>query len=298
MKIGVNALFLQTPASGSGQYLIHLLNALAEIDQQNKYILLGATLQEKPSLRSPWERFPYQVSPVPTLARSNENIEKLVWEQLTGPRAARKAGVDLLHVPYFAPPLFPRTPTVVTIHDVIPLRLPLYRAGARVEAYMRLVARAASKATLIITVSQHAKQDIMDILHVPAERIRVIYEAAGDEYTPVTDPAALATARGRYGLGEQYIFYLGGLDQRKNVLQLVRAFAHLYRQLENPNLQLFISGNPEKKKNGPLFPDPRPVAAELGVADIRGLWAATTRGDELWGPCHLLKPHIFTRGCR
>jgi len=267
MKIGVNALFLQTPASGSGQYLIHLLNALAEIDQQNEYILLGATLQENPPLRSPWERFPYQVSPVPTLARSNENIEKLIWEQLTGPRAARKAGVDLLHVPYFAPPFFPRTPTVVTIHDVIPLRLPLYRAGARVEAYMRLVARAASKATLIITVSQHARQDIMDVLHVPAERIRVIYEAAGDEYTPVTDAAALATARGRYGLGEQYIFYLGGLDQRKNVLQLVRAFAHLYRQLENPNLQLFISGNPEKKKNEPLFPDPRPVAAELGVAD-------------------------------
>src|SRR5438874_9286075 len=266
MKIGVNALFLKTPASVSGQYLIHLLNALAEIDQQNEYILLGATLQEKPSLRSPWERFPYQVSPVPTLARINENIEKLVWEQLTGPRAARKAGVDLLHVPYFAPPLFPRTPTVVTIHDVIPLRLPLYRAGARVEAYMRLVARAASKATLIITVSQHAKQDIMDVLHVPAERIRVIYEAAGDEYTTATDPAALATARGRYGLGEQYIFYLGGLDQRKNVLQLVRAFARLYRQLEVPNLQLFISGDPDKKK-GPLFPDPRPVAAELGVAD-------------------------------
>ena len=78
MKIGVNALFLQTPASGSGQYLIHLLNALAEIDQQNEYILLGATLQENRPLRSPWERFPYQVSPVLTLARSNENIEKLV----------------------------------------------------------------------------------------------------------------------------------------------------------------------------------------------------------------------------
>src|SRR5438874_6809844 len=267
MKIGVNALFLKTPASVSGQYLIHLLNALAEIDQQNEYILLGATLQEKPSLRSPWERFPYQVSPVPTLARINENIEKLVWEQFTGPAAARRAGVDLLHVPYFAPPLFPRTPTVVTIHDVIPLRLPLYRAGAKVEAYTRLVARAAHKATLIITVSQHAKQDIMDALHVPAERIRVIYEAAGDEYTPVTDSTTLAKVRARYGLGEQYIFYLGGLDQRKNVLQLVRAFAHLYRQLDNPNLQLFISGNPEKKKNEQLFPDPRPVAAELGVAD-------------------------------
>lgn len=267
MKIGVNALFLQTPATGSGQYLIHLLNALAEIDQQNEYILLGATSQKTQSKLSPLMRFPYQESRVPALARSNENIEKLVWEQFTGPAAARKAGVDLLHVPYFAPPLFPRTPAVVTIHDVIPLRLPLYRAGARVEAYMRLVARAASKATLIITVSQHAKQDIMDVLHVPAERLRVIYEAPGDEYVPVTDPAVLATARRRYGLDEQYIFYLGGLDQRKNVLHLVRAFALLYRQLENPNLQLFISGSPDKGKKGSLFPDPRPVAAELGVAN-------------------------------
>ena len=265
MKIGVNALFLQTPATGSGQYLIHLLNALAEIDRQNEYILLGATPRKNPPIQSSLERFPYLVSPVPALARRNENIEKLVWEQLTGPAAARKAGVDLLHIPYFAPPLFPRTPAVVTIHDVIPLRLPLYRAGAGVEVYMRLVAQAASKAALIITVSQHARQDIMDVLHVPASRIRVIYEAAGDEYAPVTDPTVLATARSRYGLGEEYIFYLGGLDQRKNVLQLVRAFAHLYRQLENPDLQLFISGNPDKGKKGPLFPDPRPVAAELGV---------------------------------
>jgi len=261
MKIGINALFLQTPASGSGQYLIHLLKALTEIDKQNEYILLGA----KPLARDSSD-LPYHVSPVPTFAGRNENIEKLVWEQFTGPAAARRTGVDLLHVPYFAPPLFPRTPTVVTIHDVIPLRLPLYRAGTKVEAYMRLVARAAHKATLIITVSQHARQDIMDALKIPAERMRVIYEAAGDEYTPVTDPTALATVRARYGLGEQYIFYLGGLDQRKNVLQLVRAFAHLYRQLENPNLQLFISGDPAKQ-NGPLFPDPRPVAAALGVTN-------------------------------
>ncbi|MFL5659412.1 MAG: glycosyltransferase family 4 protein [Ktedonobacteraceae bacterium] len=261
MKIGINALFLQTPASGSGQYLIHLLKALTEIDKQNEYILLGA----KPLARDSSD-LPYHVSPLPTFAGRSENIEKLVWEQFTGPAAARRAGVDLLHVPYFAPPLFPRTPTIVTIHDVIPLRLPLYRAGTKVEAYVRLVARAAHKATLIITVSQHARQDIMDALKIPAERIRVIYEAAGDEYTPVTDPTALATVRARYGLGEQYIFYLGGLDQRKNVLQLVRAFAHLYRQLENPNLQLFISGDPAKQ-NGPLFPDPRPVAAALGVTN-------------------------------
>ncbi len=264
MKIALNALFLQTPASGSGQYLLHLLRALKEVDQQNEYMLLGAKpVAHNGNAETP---FPYQVSPVPSFARRNENVEKVVWEQYTGPAAARRGGIDLFHVPYFAPPLFPRTPTVVTIHDVIPLRLPAYRAGASIRAYMRLVARAAHNATQIITVSQHAKQDMMDTLRLPAERIRVTYEAAGDEYKPITDASTLARTRARYGVGERYLFYLGGLDQRKNVPQLVRAFAHLYKQLDQPDLQLLISGNPDKQK-GPFFPDPRPVAAELGISE-------------------------------
>ncbi len=261
MKVGINALFLNTPASGSRQYLIHLLKALAEVDTQNEYVLLGPQ-----TLVGNVNSFPYQVYPVPFFARRNENIEKLVWEQLAGPAAARKAGVDIFHVPHFAPPLFPRTPTVVTIHDVIPLRLPAYSAGARLKAYMSLVARAARKATLVITVSQHARQDIIDTLHIPADRIRVIYEAAGDEYKPVSDPTIVARACQRYGVGERYIFYIGGLDQRKNVPQLVRAFALLSRQLDDPDLQLFISGDPGKQR-GPLFPDPRPIAVESGIAD-------------------------------
>jgi len=262
MKIAINALFLRAPASGSGQYLAHLLKALAEVDQRNEYVLLGPRplLQES---NTP-HRFPYQVKPVPAFAGRNENIEKLVWEQFTCPAAAHEGGADLLHVPYFAGPLIPRTPTVVTIHDVIPLRLPLYRAGSRVGAYMYLVARAAHSATLIITVSQHAKKDMMDALKLPPEGIRVIYQAAGEEYRPITDPAVLAAARARYRVGERYIFYLGGLDQRKNVPQLVRAFAQLYHQVGDRGLQLLIAGNPDRQQ-GQLFPDPRPIASGLEI---------------------------------
>ena len=260
MKIGINALFFQYPATGSGQYMLHLLQALSEVDKKNEYVLLGP----QPIGDNRETAFPYQVRPVPGLVASNDNIEKLVWEQITGPAAARKAGVDIFHVPYFAPPLLPRTPTIVTIHDVIPMRLPAYQPDARVKAYMSLVSRASHRASMIITVSQHAKRDIVEVLQLPEERIRVIYEAAGDEYRPVTDPQVLAAARQRYGLNEQYVFYLGGLDQRKNVTQLVRAFAEVYRQMGDPRLQLLVAGNPDKQK-GPLFPDPRPVAADLGM---------------------------------
>lgn len=271
MKIGINALFLKTAASGTGQYLLHLLRALAEVDSANEYVLLGPPLQSdahhEPD-RIAGLPYPYLSHTLPSLIERHENIEKLLWEQWTGPAAALAAHVDLYHVPHFAPPYLPRTPTIVTIHDVIPLRLRAYRAGASVEAYMRLAARAAHKATLIITVSQHAKQDIMDALRIRPDRIRVIYLAAGDEFAPVSDPATLTAARARYSIGEDFIFYIGGLDRRKNVLGLVRAFAHLYHQLkdERPDLQLFISGDPDRQR-GPLFPDPRPVAAELGVSE-------------------------------
>ena len=190
MKIGINTYFFKFPASGSGQYLLHLLQALAEVDQENEYILLGPQLTSV-KIETPF-KFPYQVAPVPRLARRNASIEKLMWEQFTAPLAARNARVDLLYVPYFAPPYFAGSPSVVTIHDVIPLRLPQYRTDPKMRAYLQLITRAARKATLIITVSQHAKRDMIDALKIPAERIRVIYEAAGDEYNPISDPTTLS----------------------------------------------------------------------------------------------------------
>ncbi|HTI14944.1 MAG TPA: glycosyltransferase family 1 protein [Dictyobacter sp.] len=261
MKIGINGMFFQTPTVGSGAYVIQLLKALREIDTENEYVVLGPQPNKSTTSNSPYRSYP-----VPTLAAKNDNIEKIVWEQLTGPAAAHKEQVDLFHVPYFAPPLIPRTPTIVTIQDVIPLRLPAYQPNGKVKAYMKLVAHASHHATKIIAISEHVKQDIIDVLHIPAEQIQVIYQATGDEYQPVTDPAKIAAARARYGVGERYIFYLGGMDQRKNVLQLVRAFAQLYKQSGDTNLQLLIAGNPEKQ-TGALFPDPRPVAASLGVTD-------------------------------
>src|SRR5579863_2229001 len=265
MRIGINALFFRFPTTGSGQYLTHLLKALAEVDGENEYVLLGP--DPIPQGYALNERFHFEQVPIPNLIRRSLTLEKLLWEQFAAPAGASKVKADLFHVPFFAPPYFSRTPNIATIHDIIPVRLPVYRDSPRMRAYMQLVSRAAHKSALIITVSQHARQDIIDVLKVPPERIRVTYEAAGDEYKPVTDPEMLARARARYGLSadSRYILYLGGLDHRKNVPLLVRAFAHVFQKINDPKLQLLIAGNPDQKR-GPLFPDPRPVAADLGMS--------------------------------
>src|SRR5437763_1607280 len=116
MKIAISALFFQSPASGTGQYLTHLLNALAEVDTQNEYFLLGPQPLHPGTSLPP--KFPYHVKPAPAFARRNENIEKVIWEQLTSPVAARNLGANLFHIPHFAPPLLKHTRTIVTIHDV------------------------------------------------------------------------------------------------------------------------------------------------------------------------------------
>ena len=265
MKIGINAFFLKFPSTGLGQYLLHLTNTLMEIDQQNEYVILGPKSNAPEGFHHPQL---LSAHAVPSWAMRDARVEQVIWEQWTAPVAAQKAGVDVFHYPYFASPMIPRTPMIVTIADVIYFRLPHYLEGPIKKTYMKMNMQAAQKASIIITLSEHARQDIVDLMNIPPERVRVTYLAAGDEYHPIPDPSVQAEVRARYGIGERYVFYLGGLDWRKNVPQLVRAFAQLYYQLADPNLQLFIAGDPDKQL-GPrsMYPDPRPSAAALGIKD-------------------------------
>lgn len=277
MKIGINAHFFKYPSSGIGQYLIHLANTLIEIDQHNHYNLFASETNISDGFRYKQHHSTY---PVPAWAKRNPRVAQVLWEQWTYPAATQKGQMDIVHYPYLAAPLLPRKPTIVTIPDVIHCRVPEYLEGQLKRIYIKINMQAATQAAAIITLSEHAKQDIIDLLHIPAERVRVIYLAAGDEYTPVPDPSIQAETREQYGLGKRYIFYLGGLDRRKNVLQLIRAFAQLDQRIADPDLQLFIAGNPDKHIGGDtLFPDPRPLAASLEITD-RIIYGFVTEKDK------------------
>jgi glycosyltransferase involved in cell wall biosynthesis len=248
MRIGINALFLDRPETGSGQYTQNLLEALAKVDPTNEYLLFS------PGPAPPIPNIPYPIS----------NLAKLWFEQVAFPLTCRRLGVDLTHVPYFASPLFPTAPTVVTVHDLIPLILPAYRGSLRVRLYTRLVAAAARKAEAVITVSQASQRDIVRYLHIPPERIHATYEAAEEAFQPVEDAAQLAAIRQKYGLPERYLLYLGGFDQRKNLSGLLRAFALLVNS--QPQARLVVAGK-LPGRDSPLFPDPCRLVRELRLTE-------------------------------
>jgi glycosyltransferase involved in cell wall biosynthesis len=282
MRVAVNALFLRYPHTGIGQYLLHVITALGNQYPDDEYRLLLPAGDLAAPACSP----NVTIEQVSMQGPGGHRLEKFLWEQRVFPQAGQRRGAEVLHVPYFATPFRQPLPTVVTIHDVIPLRLPVYKTSGAVHAYHVLVSRASRRAPLILTVSEYSKRDIQATLGIPAERIRVVLEAAGPQFRPVEDPLALAAARQRYGLGERYLLYVGGFDDRKNVGALIKAFARLLAETEEPALQLMVAGD-TSRLGGATYPDWRPLAEQLGVmerirtghvadADLPPLYSAAT----------------------
>ena len=138
-------------------------------------------------------------------------------------------GFDIIHYPYFNPffltlPVGNNVKTVVTIHDLIPLIYPKhYPPGIKGNIKFLIQKLLISKMDAIITVSETSKKDIVRFLGVPAEKIFVIYEAAGEIFKPVTSHQSLVTVQNRYKLPSNFVLFVGDINYNKNIPALVEA---------------------------------------------------------------------------
>jgi glycosyltransferase involved in cell wall biosynthesis len=219
MHVALNGWFLDRPDTGSGQYLVHLVEALRERSPSLKLTLI---------VPQGWEADPPPgIDLHPVSLRGQGHLAKVRFEQGAVPRVAGVVGADLLHVPYWAAPLQSPVPVVVTIHDLIPLVLSAYRGGALARAYTGLVSASARGAAAVLADSAATRTDILAHLKLPPERVYTVPLAAASRYRPEGDPAADAAVRKKYGLPREYALYLGGYDVRKNVHTLLKAFTYV-----------------------------------------------------------------------
>ena len=299
MHIVVSGWFWDQPGTGSGQYINRLLPhlmALAEPDGTERAkeresassglsptqlpdcegaprytLLLPRALPESAHL------FPLStvVAKPPPLPRQ---LAKLYWEQVNVPRWARRLRADLLLVPYWAAPLWQPVPTVVTVHDLIPLLLPAYRGGWLRRLYTGLVSHTARRCTAVLTVSEAGRRDIIAHLNLPAERVSAVHHGPNETamrmandglrrnrpHGPVDD--ARDAIRKKYALPERYFLYLGGFDVRKNVLGIVRAYQRYLDHGGDPAVQLVMAGTLPRADTG-FFPDPQRLVRQLELTD-------------------------------
>ena len=246
---------------GSGQYLKYLVPALLNTNEGIEIMLVSPKpFQHQPNIVA--ERLSFETVPTP-FGNQAGNLAKVWFEQITFPRACRRLGVDVAHVPYFGSPLSPGVPTVVTVHDLIPMVLPEYRGNWRVRLYTSLVAAAAPQANIILADSQASKRDILRKLNVPDEQVRVVYLAPAPQFQPAKSRQQIIDIKKKYSLPEEFVLYLGGFDVRKNVNALLHAYTWVSGTLHDA-FPLVLAGK-LPTEDTPFFPDPLRIARELGI---------------------------------
>lgn len=274
MRIALNAQKLSFArsyqAGGISRYIHELLLELRRIPSDHVFEAFAPRPPADPSL-APTERFRLR----PTGAASEHPIRRILWEQLTLPRLAR-GRFDLLHGLAFALPLAWRGRSVVTIFDLSFLRHPeMFNRGNRL--YLTLSTRlAARRADRVLTISEHGRREVIELLGVAPERVITTYCAADSRFQPL--PATeVESFRMRRGLPDRFILYLGTLEPRKNVVTLVKAYARLRAGWPGAPL-LVLAGAP-----GWLYRDVLAAIEQLGLGE-HVLRPGFVDGDEqaLW----------------
>lgn len=118
--------------------------------------------------------------------------------------------------------------TVVTIHDLIPLKVPFTTLDLKVHFY-ELFKWAAESADLILSVSEHTKKDIMEIYDVPEQKIKVTYQSFKGADIEIDQDDAKVYLNSKKLEAEKYILFVGNIEPKKNIKQLIRAFAYIQK---------------------------------------------------------------------
>ncbi len=133
---------------------------------------------------------------------------------------------DLYHEPSFLPFRFDG-PTVITVHDLSPLRYPETHPPARVREVMARLPHAVQGASAIITDSVFIKNELIQSFNVDPVRVTATPLGVAPEYRPRTAEETAATLAAYDVKYRSYIFAVGTLEPRKNMIQAIDAFAGL-----------------------------------------------------------------------
>jgi glycosyltransferase involved in cell wall biosynthesis len=154
--------------------------------------------------------------------RTHTNIELVdSWER-----------ADVVHYPFFdlfflTLPFSKPKPTVVTVHDVIPLLYPNhYPKGLRGAAKQFIQTMSLSGAHRIVTDSDCSTADVIRYLKQPKEKVETVYLAPDPGYSPASK-SDIEAVKNKYGLDKPYFLYVGDINYNKNLPELLEHFSKL-----------------------------------------------------------------------
>lgn len=257
MHIAIDARRISDRHAGMGVYTYNLLRALQKIDTNNRY-----TVYLNPLKRNKIDFKNANFSTYETTITIENHLVGEFWRNFYLPHRLKSEETDVFHDPgYFLPVVSGGYKSVVTVHDLVVYTFPQTNSK-KYFWYMRQMTKiGVQKADLIIAHSFHTKEDLIRILKVPEEKVRVVYSATNEFLKPVTDPAELAATREKFRIEGPYILCVNTIEPRKNLPRLLSAY-HLLKTEMKLEHKLVVCG-----MFGWLYGDVFTTIRELGLED-------------------------------
>lgn len=240
MRVAIDVSPAMSSREGQGRVARELILALARIDHTNDYklyyreSLLGSgsarfTIPQK-NFTTVVNRIPYRLNRLLVKYFSFGTVEDFVGR------------VDVIHASSFSTDARPSSRTIVTVHDIAFLVMPECYSAERLCFHTDVTVPSIRRATLVLADSESTKSDIVKLLGVPPDRIRVVYLAAGSQFRPIKDEDAKLRVAKRYGLPSRFILFPSGSDPRKNCVRMLQAFHRARSKFAIPH-QLVLAGD-------------------------------------------------------
>ena len=150
--------------------------------------------------------------------------------------------LDIVHSPDFAIPPHRHGKGLVTIHDLSFLVVPECAESGLRKYLTATVPRAVAKADQIVAVSQHTKRDLVNLLGVRDDKIRVVYNGVDKQFQPLTNQNELEQVRQRLELPEHFVLFVGTIEPRKNLTRLVEAWQAVKQSEAGRKRKLVLAG--------------------------------------------------------
>jgi glycosyltransferase involved in cell wall biosynthesis len=235
----VDATAIPQDRGGVGRYLAHLLPRLDAMGTRMSVVAKASDVG--------WLSESLPASRVLAAPRSiSRRPVRLLWEQTGLPALARRVGADVLFSPHYTMPLATRRPVVVTLHDATFFSHPSSHIATKRRFFRTWIRLAARRARLLLVPSESARDELSRWAGIPVDRMRVAPHGVDPEVFHLPTAAERTAAAERVGASE-WIGFLGTLEPRKNVPELIRAFTAVRADAavreQHPDLVLALAGS-------------------------------------------------------
>lgn len=273
-RVLVDATAVPADRGGVGRYVDGLVAALSAADADLAIVCQRADVER-------YARMAPNAEVVGGPAAIAHRPARLAWEQTGLPLVASQVAADVVHSPHFTMPLRAGRPVVVTVHDVTFFTSPEAHTTSKGTFYRSATRTALRRSNRVVVPSKATRDELIRVLDADPTRLDVAYHGVDPALFHVPSETDKARVAARLGVHTSYVAFLGVLEPRKNVPNLIRGWVQAVHWRDEPPALVLAGGTGwDEDVDGAIAEVPTPLKVirpgYLRFADLPGFLGGAT----------------------